>query len=262
VAPRGNQDTIALKMSIKSSALILAIAVCAPIATGTPAQPVQRAGLRNFGIVSDHLYRGGQPLDAGFTELKKLGIDIVVNMRDEPAEIARERALVEAQGMRYVSIPWRGKENPKTEQVAQFLKVVRENPDRKVFVHCERGAERTGLMVACYRMSSEGWTPEKALAEMEKFGFRGLRFAHLKRFVREFPSLLLRDPSLKNITQDRRIDRRALVTRHNPTLRRADPLSPLSLGNGEFAFTADITGLQTFPRFYVSANPKPLSRRC
>ncbi len=46
------------------------------------------------------------------------------------------------------------------------------------------------------------------------------------------------------------IDRHALVTRHNPTLRRPDPLSPLSLGNGEFAFTADITGLQTFPRFY------------
>ena len=237
-------------MSIKSGPLILAIAVWVPIATETPAQPVPRPGLRNFAIVSDHLYRGGQPLDAGFTELKKLGVDIVVNMRDEPAEIARERALVEAQGMRYVSIPWRGKENPKTEQVAQFLKVVRENPDRKVFVHCERGAERTGLMVACYRMSSEGWTPEKALAEMEKFGFRGLRFGHLKRFVREFPALLLRDPSLKNVAQDRRIDRRALVTRHNPTLRRADPLSPLSLGNGEFAFTADITGLQTFPRFY------------
>ena len=48
----------------------------------------------------------------------------------------------------------------------------------------------------------------------------------------------------------RRIDRRALVTRHNPTLHRADPLSPLSVGNGEFAFTADITGLQTFPRFH------------
>ena len=103
-------------MSIRAAALLLAIAVGVAIATETPAQPVQRAGLRNFGIVSDHLYRGGQPLDAGFTELKKLGIDIVVNMRDEPAEIARERALVEAQGMRYVSIPWRGKENPKTEQ--------------------------------------------------------------------------------------------------------------------------------------------------
>ena len=55
--------------------------------------------------------------------------------------------------------------------------------------------------------------------------------------------------------RERRIDRRALVTRHNPSLRRADPLSPLTLGNGEFAFTADITGLQTFPRFYARDEP-------
>jgi hypothetical protein len=46
------------------------------------------------------------------------------------------------------------------------------------------------------------------------------------------------------------IDRRALVTRHNPIVRAADRLSPLSIGNGEFAFTADVTGLQTFADFY------------
>src|SRR6266850_107051 len=51
------------------------------------------------------------------------------------------------------------------------------------------------------------------------------------------------------------IDRHALVTRHNPTLRKLDPGSPLSLGNGEFAFTADITGLQTFPRAYENTMP-------
>ena len=51
------------------------------------------------------------------------------------------------------------------------------------------------------------------------------------------------------------IDRAALVTRHNPTLRKLDAHAPLSLGNGEFAFTADITGLQTFPRAYESAMP-------
>src|SRR2546430_11993034 len=51
------------------------------------------------------------------------------------------------------------------------------------------------------------------------------------------------------------IDRAALVNRHNPNLRELDPLSPLSLGNGEFAFTADITGLQTFPRAYENAMP-------
>src|SRR6266545_8107382 len=51
------------------------------------------------------------------------------------------------------------------------------------------------------------------------------------------------------------IDRAALVSRHNPVMRQLDPLSPLSLGNGEFAFTADITGLQTFPEAYEQAMP-------
>src|SRR5262249_34305734 len=51
------------------------------------------------------------------------------------------------------------------------------------------------------------------------------------------------------------IDRAALVRRHNPVIRKLDPLSPLSLGNGEFAFTADITGLQTFPEAYEKAMP-------
>jgi len=51
------------------------------------------------------------------------------------------------------------------------------------------------------------------------------------------------------------IDRKALVRRHNPLLRKIDPLSPLSVGNGEFAFTGDVTGLQTFPREYDEAMP-------
>ncbi|MBP7053507.1 MAG: glycoside hydrolase family 65 [Phycisphaerae bacterium] len=50
-----------------------------------------------------------------------------------------------------------------------------------------------------------------------------------------------------------RIDRHALVTRHNVTLDKPDPLTPLSVGNGEFAFTADITGLQTFPDYHLKA---------
>jgi hypothetical protein len=51
------------------------------------------------------------------------------------------------------------------------------------------------------------------------------------------------------------IDRQDLVRRHNPIIRRLDPLSPLSVGNGEFAFTADVTGLQTFPEEYDKAMP-------
>lgn len=65
-------------------------------------------------------------------------------------------------------------------------------------------------------------------------------------------------PSTTHALQQREavtIDRSMLVNRHSPVLRKLDPLSPLSLGNGEFAFTADITGLQTFPRDYERAMP-------
>src|SRR5690349_19181526 len=57
-------------------------------------------------------------------------------------------------------------------------------------------------------------------------------------------------PSQPEQGKEAAIDRVALVKRHNPTLRKLDTLAPLSLGNGEFAFTGDITGLQTFPREY------------
>jgi len=56
-------------------------------------------------------------------------------------------------------------------------------------------------------------------------------------------------------SQLQKIDRLALVSRHNPVLRKLEPLSPLSVGNGEFAFTCDITGLQTFPDAYKDAMP-------
>src|SRR3954467_12778822 len=51
------------------------------------------------------------------------------------------------------------------------------------------------------------------------------------------------------------IDRRAVVTRHDPRTQSYDPMSPLSVGNGEFAFTADLTGLQTFPKLYERSVP-------
>jgi len=54
------------------------------------------------------------------------------------------------------------------------------------------------------------------------------------------------------------IDRHALVTRHNPVITKFDPLSPLSVGNGEFCFTADVTGLQTFPEAYAGNSAIPL----
>ena len=67
--------------------------------------------------------------------------------------------------------------------------------------------------------------------------------------------LYLAGSSLAAQSADGAIDRRSLVRRHNPTLAALDPRSPLSVGNGEFAFTADITGLQSLPQPYESGIP-------
>ena len=55
--------------------------------------------------------------------------------------------------------------------------------------------------------------------------------------------------------KEKAIDRHALVTRNNPEVTAMDSLSSLSVGNGEFAYTVDATGLQTFPEVYKNGVP-------
>ena len=57
------------------------------------------------------------------------------------------------------------------------------------------------------------------------------------------------------ISQAGKIDRKSLVTRHKVHIDTVDILNPLTVGNGRFAFTADITGLQTFPSLYEKGIP-------
>ncbi|WP_234572382.1 hypothetical protein [Rhodohalobacter sp. 614A] len=96
---------------------------------------------------------------------------------------------------------------------------------------------------------------------MKLWGNRNL-YIYIGFFLAAIVFLLLTDhnPQSSDESKPGKIDRKALVTRHNPVLTQPNKLSPLSVGNGEFAFTADITGLQTFPEFYTreeSAAPAP-----
>ncbi len=73
-----------------------------------------------------------------------------------------------------------------------------------------------------------------------------------RRFLETVPWSLC---ALPGAAVRERIDRHSLVRRHNPSLGGIDPRSPLTVGNGEFAFTADVTGLQTFPEPYERGIP-------
>lgn len=139
--------------------------------------------IENFAQVTPRLYRGAQPSQKGFVLLKDAGVDTVVNFRYEKDLIEKERKWVEELGMKFVSLPWHGDRLPPAEVQETFLNLVKSNSDSTVFVHCKRGAERTGTMIACYRILEEGWTPEAAYKEMKERRFRPALYSHLKRYV-------------------------------------------------------------------------------
>lgn len=156
-------------------------------------------GLPNFGEVTPHLYRGGQPGADGLKALKKMGVSIVVDMRG--GKSSHEKAAVEELGMEYVSIPWHCP-FPSDEPFARFLRLMQENPKKKVFVHCRLGDDRTGMAVAAYRIGIEGWSADDALKEMELFGYSKVHHAicpGLGHFEKNFPKHLEKNPEFKDI---------------------------------------------------------------
>jgi protein tyrosine/serine phosphatase len=143
--------------------------------------PDKIRGLPNFHAVNGHIYRGGQPSGEGLEKLKGKGIEIVIDFRNRGKSAERERQMVESLGMQYVSLPWTARRFPPPEVVQRFFEIVDGNQDKKLFVHCRRGADRTGYMIGLYRVTREGWTAKQAAEEMESYGFHGLWYGHLKK---------------------------------------------------------------------------------
>lgn len=150
-------------------------------ATSAWAQPMERLGLPNLHKVSDDLYRGAQPTAEGIAELKTLGVKTVINLRDGDTD----RGVLEGSGLAYELIPmtaWR----PHDDDVVQFLRVATDESRLPAFVHCRRGADRTGMMVAIYRIAVQGWEKEQAIAEMTQGGFRfNSGWQNLVQYVRD-----------------------------------------------------------------------------
>ena len=54
-----------------------------------------------------------------------------------------------------------------------------------VFVHCKHGADRTGVIVACYRMRQDGWSTARAMDEAKLYGLSAFQIG-MKRYIRTF----------------------------------------------------------------------------
>ena len=141
--------------------------------------PALTIPIERFQRVDDRLYRGAQPTAEGFRRLRDLGVRMVVNLRmDADAKRTNERQIVESLGMRYVHLPvedgnffTRSRRIPETV-IHEFFSVLDNAGNAPVFVHCHRGADRTGALVAFYRIARHGWDNQRALKEAREIGMR------------------------------------------------------------------------------------------
>jgi protein tyrosine/serine phosphatase len=132
--------------------------------------------LPNFHQVNENLYRGAQPQSGGLKKLSEFGIKTIINLRGASEETRKQQAEAEASGMRYFNIPLSSIGRPKDHEVERALAIIDARENWPVFVHCKRGADRTGVIIAAYRISREQWTTEQATTEAKRLGMASIQF--------------------------------------------------------------------------------------
>jgi protein tyrosine/serine phosphatase len=173
------------KNSAAMSALILLVwlSFCSVSFAGHRGLPAQE-GVLNFGRIGQDVYRGAQPDTAAVANLQRLGVKSIIDLR-KPSQVRKAEAdEAHASGITYTNVPLAGMSRPTDAQVQTVLDLIESLP-KPIFIHCQHGCDRTGTIIACYRMKRHGWTHENAWQEAVHYGISWLERG-MKAYVKDF----------------------------------------------------------------------------
>ena len=155
--------------------LVLAAAtILLPACGGVPAKASPDDPAGNFSVVSPGIYRSGRPDQAGVERMAQMKIKTIIDLENDDQVVATEKGWAESVGIQFLSEPMSGTSTPNDAEVNDILAKLADPANRPVLVHCTKGQDRTGVIIALYRVFSEGWTPKGAHDEMEALGFNNL----------------------------------------------------------------------------------------
>ena len=145
--------------------------------------------VRNFDKVNEHIYRGGEPTAIGLEELGAMGVKTILDLRVSSEGTGVEKEQAEKLKLKYINIPLGEFGAPGKAQMQQILGLLQGASDT-VFVHCRRGKDRTGTVIACYRIQHDGWNNQRALEEAKAHGMSSFEWA-MRSYILHFTPLTL-----------------------------------------------------------------------
>jgi protein tyrosine/serine phosphatase len=173
-------------MRTKASLVLAVISLLALITTPVRTQTdTPQKALPNFHRINEALFRGAQPKPGGLDLLRQSGIKTIVNLRDDDRRAQEEGTNARRAGLRYFNIPLGRWSRPDDKEIEQVLSVINTPENQPVFVHCQHGADRTGVVIAVYRMAHDGWSSERAKNEAKHYGLKAWQFG-IKNYIDDF----------------------------------------------------------------------------
>jgi len=174
-------------MNMKAIAGSLIVAVSSVAAAGEAparnerwAQPIALDGVPNLHRLTPTLYRSEQPTALGFQNLEKMGIRTVINLRAFNSDDDEVRGT-SLRTERVKILTW----DVDDDHVIDVMRMLQKTENGPFLIHCQHGADRTGLMSAMYRVLEQGWTVDDAVAELTGggYGYHAM-WKNILRYVR------------------------------------------------------------------------------